>query len=1106
MNAKQIEVGSGKWEVGTVTPRSAFRVPRFLKPQAPSLKPAAAALCAFVLAIALPAAADVQTRVLSTWGGEVRTVFIDEAVDPYTAYVGSGRNLVVLDVTDPADVVELGRIDLGNLVLDVKVRDGYAYVGTFHVPSNFCVVDVSDPAAMRVAWVSAANGDAREVELYDYLAFVNCADTLRVFNITDPENVIWGGPLFWDFVKTFTIVGDLLYIAGGYGFPPEFYVYDLSVNPISPTLLGSVELSSPAYDNPTAVTVEGDYAYVTTKDHDPGVMAVVDVSDPNAPVEVGACDDWFAIALDVAVANGLAYVAETGSSGWTGGSIQTSDWEQFGGLHIIDVATDPSNPTRVSTYQTHGAVAGVEVFGARAYVMDRGEGLIILDLTVPDNPVRVGGWYSPAELRQLDKVGDLLFVTDEWNGFTILDVSDPFSPSVVSAYQTATDGEHMSHWGIEVRDDIAYFSAGWGGLELVDVSDPALPIQIGEFTFGPGLAARAMELDGEIAHVGVQPSTGGGLMVNFDISDPNSITDLGLLGFGYSPLTIRAAGGVAYMALNNLSEAGSFSVAETSIPAAPLTLYEGLPQTTDLEYRDGLVYIADPRDNIGGLRILYVADPANPIELGHYVAHGCQAVAVQGGLAYVVGNDLSNEAGHGQQALLVLDVSDPTSIALVAYAELPGATYDILVDGRTAYVTGGYDGQHANVGLIILDIGIPGDADADLDLDLHDFAALQRCFGAGVDGSGVAFTADCLFADFDTDDDCDLDDFAAFAGQLTGPDPAPLDPTGACCLPDGTCSGGLTEPECTWYCGGVYQGDGTTCDTVTCPPTGACCLPYGSVVCQDWTEAACLDHGGTYYGDGSDCSEGWCPFGACCDPYDGTCTEKTPAACTATGGVYQGDGTDCATTTCPYGAYSNEIDPMTSAALAGTGLSIADDLTLEGTGARDLTYLDLRVYGNGGGAFDVTVELWTDCPGNGGTVIPNTTFYWTAVPDDGYVYTLTADLSPAPVTIPDTTWMVATFTTPESGWIIAEDAEIGTTADYYGRGDTVSYPPAWACSATFTTHYAGLWANLRCVEGGGGKASSGASEPQTQIIRIGRAAGLREPPAESNRGGRITGH
>ena len=365
-----------------------------------------------------------------------------------------------------------------------------------------------------------------------------------------------------------------------------------------------------------------------------------------------------------------------------------------------------------------------------------------------------------------------------------------------------------------------------------------------------------------------------------------------------------------------------------------------------------------------------------------------------------------------------------------------------------------------------------GDADGDWDVDLGDFAAFQRAFSG--EGGTPANYNDLTF-DSDRDGDVDLDDLSAFAERMSGP----LDwsaPPGACCLPDGSCLENTTGRECVIELGGFWLGYGSTC-AEDCPAFGACCYDDGT--CQKRTAEQCASAGGDYQGDWTDCATAGCPPpGACCFPDDGSCEEWTETACLAFGGMYQGDYTECATTDCPFGRYSNEIDPMTQVALAGAGLQLADDMTLEGTGARELTYLGLRVYGNGGGDFDVTVELWTDCPGDGGTLIPGTTFTWTGIPNHGYVWTLVVDpLSPA-VTIPDTVWMVATFSTPESGWIIAEDAEIGFTENRYGRDNP------WNCNRKFTGGtYAGLWANLQCVEGSS-RATSGDGTPPEPTLRM----------------------
>ena len=158
--------------------------------------------------------------------------------------------------------------------------------------------------------------------------------------------------------------------------------------------------------------------------------------------------------------------------------------------------------------------------------------------------------------------------------------------------------------------------------------------------------------------------------------------------------------------------------------------------------------------------------------------------------------------------------------------------------------------------------------------------------------------------------------------------------------------------------------------------------------------------------------------GACCAS-NGLCTEATAADCLASGGTYHGDGGTCSNVLCPFGSYSNEVATITD--FFGNGSAMADDLTLDGIGARELVYYDIAVYGgsNGGGPFDVTTVLYTDCPGQGGVEVPGTASTITGVPDDGFVYTLTTDLSVAPVTIPDTVWMVVTFSTDQAGWVLA---------------------------------------------------------------------------------------
>ena len=302
----------------------------------------------------------------------------------------------------------------------------------------------------------------------------------------------------------------------------------------------------------------------------------------------------------------------------------------------------------------------------------------------------------------------------------------------------------------------------------------------------------------------------------------------------------------------------------------------------------------------------------------------------------------------------------------------------------------------------------------------------------GVDDADYALVVSIepppVVGDLDADWDCDLDDFALLAACLNGPD---------------------NPPSCGLVAESDLDGDGD-CDL------------------HDFARFSR--------------SEG---PGACC-LHDGGCVNVIASACADQGGAFQGSGTTCAGSACVFGGYSNTasdllafVDPV------GPGLQLADDLTLAGS-SRDLVYLDLFVYGNGGGAFDVTVELWTDCPGDGGSVIPGTTFTWTDVPDYPITFLLSAYLGGGVVTLPDTVWMVTTFTTPEACWGVAGPAEYGTTADFFGR-----HGPPWDCSADFGGQaYAGFHANLRCIDGGGRAAGSGA-EPRKTITPVEAPALLR---------------
>jgi hypothetical protein len=87
------------------------------------------------------------------------------------------------------------------------------------------------------------------------------------------------------------------------------------------------------------------------------------------------------------------------------------------------------------------------------------------------------------------------------------------------------------------------------------------------------------------------------------------------------------------------------------------------------------VYAAAARS---GLRVISVADPAHPVEVGYLDTPGrAWSVEVVGDIAYVA---------DGDSGLRVISVTDPAHPAEVGHCDTPGGAQDVVVDGEYAYV------------------------------------------------------------------------------------------------------------------------------------------------------------------------------------------------------------------------------------------------------------------------------------------------------------------------------------------------------------------------------------------------------------------------------------
>ncbi len=300
-----------------------------------------------VLDVASPAW---NVELISRVDGTARAV----AVQGNYAYIGDGKRLVILDVSDPADPVVVGETDpLPGVVQDVAVVGHYAYIADDW--EGLRIIDVSNPASPIEAGSYTGIGEAEEVAVAGNYAYV-AADWsgLRIIDVSDPVNPREAG--FYvtpGLARGVTVAGNTAYIADdGRG----LRVVDVSDRG-NPTEVGSYEeMPGWAY----GVAVAGKHAYVAAFG---AGLRIIDISDLTNLGEAGFYDTP-GRAEAVAVGSGYAYVADGDA-----------------GLRIVDIS-NPVAPREAGYYEMPGYAVRVAVAGDIVYVADWNGGLFILRFTV----------------------------------------------------------------------------------------------------------------------------------------------------------------------------------------------------------------------------------------------------------------------------------------------------------------------------------------------------------------------------------------------------------------------------------------------------------------------------------------------------------------------------------------------------------------------------------------------------------------------------------------------------------------------------------------------------------------------------------------------------
>jgi hypothetical protein len=337
--------------------------------------------------------------------------------------------------------------------------------------------------------------------------------------------------------------------------------------------------SFPTSNRAERITLDGDRAFIA----DRGGVLVLDVSRPEIPLPEG-------------------FIPTNGSARHVsvdGDRVFVADFQE--GLRVID-ASDLSNPLELGYFDTVSDCEALTVSGGYAFVGDAVVGLRVIDLTNPLRPVELGSIAMPDEVMEIAVAGERAFVADWGGGLRIIDVSDPRTPIERAVYE-----DPAGIIGVTVAGDYAYAAACSSGVRILDISVPDNPVPVGHFdTSG---CALSLALRDSLLYVGLNS-----MLKIVDVSDPSAPAGLGSTSITGSPRKIDVRGDHVYLA--NFTE--GLEIVNVADPGSPFTVGSyrplGRPRFWDIAERDGYVYVADG----GGLRVIYVADVTNPVEVGFY--------------------------------------------------------------------------------------------------------------------------------------------------------------------------------------------------------------------------------------------------------------------------------------------------------------------------------------------------------------------------------------------------------------------------------------------------------------------------------------------------------
>ncbi len=201
---------------------------------------------------------------------------------------------------------------------------------------------------------------------------------------------------------------------------------------------------------------------------------------------------------------------------------------------------------------------------------------------------------------------------------SVVDISNPAIPSQVASLNLSNGPRN-----IFLSGNYLYIAStsNTQELQIINITTPTAPTQAGSYNAPGNDDYLGVYVVGTTAYIARNVAGGQAEFVILNVSNPASITQVGILELGIRPTEVWVSGNYAY--LSTYSDTQELMVIDISTPAAPSLVGSlGLAGTADGYTIDGFGSTVVLGRSDGSLHTIDVSNPLSPSLLGTYSAGG----------------------------------------------------------------------------------------------------------------------------------------------------------------------------------------------------------------------------------------------------------------------------------------------------------------------------------------------------------------------------------------------------------------------------------------------------------------------------------------------------